>query len=86
MQDGQIDALHGAWATGVNVTHLDEGVNDTGLPEAWYKERIHSDHPGGAHVVVCDGSVQFLGEDTDKKLIRWLSSRDGQEDIPGDVF
>jgi prepilin-type N-terminal cleavage/methylation domain-containing protein len=84
--DGSIDALHGAWATGVNVTHLDNGVNDSKPPVAWYKERIHSDHPGGAHVVVCDGSVQFLGEDTDKKLIRWLSSRDGQEDIPGDVF
>lgn len=84
--DGQIDALHGAWASGVNVTHLDDGVNEAKPPKAWYKERIHSDHPGGAHVVVCDASVQFLSDDTDKKVIRWLASRDGQEELPGDVF
>jgi hypothetical protein len=84
--DGVIDALNGAWASGVNVTHIDKGVNDTEPPGAWYNERIFSDHRGGAHVVMCDSSVQFLRDDTDKKVIRWLASRDGQEDIPGDVF
>jgi prepilin-type N-terminal cleavage/methylation domain-containing protein/prepilin-type processing-associated H-X9-DG protein len=86
MDNGQIDALHGAWATGVNVTHIDDGVNEEKPPKCWYQERIHSDHPGGAHVLMCDSSVQFLSEGTDKKVIRWMASRDGEEDIPGDVF
>ena len=84
--NGVIDALNGAWASGVNVTHIDNGVNDTNPPKAWYNERIISDHPSGAHVIMCDASVQFLRDDTDKKVIHWLASRDGHEDIPGDVF
>jgi prepilin-type N-terminal cleavage/methylation domain-containing protein len=77
---GKIDAPHGAWASGVNVTHIDDGVNE-GVPKAWYKERIHSDHPGGAHILMCDSSVHFFTEDTEKKVIRWMASRDGAEDI-----
>ena len=84
--DGVIDALNGAWASGVNVTHIDKGVNDTNTPDAWYNERIISDHTGGAHFVMCDASVHFLRDDTDKKVLRWLASRDGQEDIPADVY
>jgi prepilin-type N-terminal cleavage/methylation domain-containing protein len=80
--DGAIDALNGAWASGVNVTHLDRGVNDAKPPKAWYDERIFSDHSGGAHVILCDGSAHFLSDSTDKKVIHWLSSRDGQEEIP----
>ena len=83
--NGQIDNLHGAWASGVNVTHIDDGVNEK-VPKAWYKERIHSDHPGGAHMLMCDASVHFFSEATDKKVIRWMTSRDGQEDVPGDAF
>jgi hypothetical protein len=79
--DGTLDATHGAWASGVNVTHLDNGVNDCSLPKCWYNERIHSDHPGGAHILLCDSSVQFFTDDTDKKIIRWMASRDGEEEI-----
>jgi prepilin-type N-terminal cleavage/methylation domain-containing protein len=79
--DGSLDAPHGAWASGVNVSHLDNGVNDCGLPKCWHKERIHSDHPGGAHILLCDASVQFFADDTDKKLIRWMATRNGEEEI-----
>lgn len=84
--DGAIDALHGAWASGNNVTHIDLGVNEAEPPAAWYGERIFSDHRSGAHVVMCDASVHFLSDDTDKVIIRWLCSRDGNESIPGDMF
>ena len=80
VDNGQIDNLHGAWATGVNVTHIDEGVNEK-IPEAWYKERMHSDHRGGANILLCDASVQFFSEDTHKKIIRWMASRDGGENL-----
>jgi prepilin-type N-terminal cleavage/methylation domain-containing protein len=86
MKDGAIDALHGAWASGSNVTHLDEGVNAKKPPKAWYDERIYSDHPIGSNVVMCDTSVHFMTEETDKSVLRWLASRDGHEDIPGDLF
>jgi prepilin-type N-terminal cleavage/methylation domain-containing protein/prepilin-type processing-associated H-X9-DG protein len=81
VKDGLIDALHGAWASGNNITHLDDGINSEDPPKAWYKERIISDHPGGAHVLMCDTSVHFMSNDTPKRLLRWLASRDGGESI-----
>jgi prepilin-type processing-associated H-X9-DG protein len=86
VKDGVIDALHGAWASGSNVSHIDGGVNDMKTPKVWYKEQIHSDHPNGANVLKCDGSVDFLSEDTKKSVVRWMVTRDGGETIPGDVF
>ena len=80
-EDGSLDAPHGAWASGINVTHLDNGVNDCGLPKCWHSERIYSDHPGGAHILLCDSSVHFFADDTDKKLIRWMASRNGEEEL-----
>jgi len=85
VKDGQIDALHGAWASGNNVSHTDGSINDD-PPNAWYKERIFSDHPGGAHVLLCDGSVHFKSEDTAKSLIRWMCTRDGEEELPEDAL
>jgi prepilin-type N-terminal cleavage/methylation domain-containing protein/prepilin-type processing-associated H-X9-DG protein len=82
IKDGVIDSVHGAWASGNNVTHVDDGINRSDPPKAWHSERIHSDHPGGAHVLMCDASVHFMSEETPKSLIRWLASRDGDEDLP----
>ncbi|HEY3391817.1 MAG TPA: DUF1559 domain-containing protein [Lacipirellulaceae bacterium] len=84
VDNGRIDNLHGAWATGVNVTHIDDGVNEK-VPNAWYKERMHSDHVGGANVLLCDASVQFFSEDTHKKIIRWMASRDGGENLDEEI-
>lgn len=79
VKNDQIDAIHGAWASGVNVTHIDKGINEVEVPKAWYDERIHADHPGGAHFAMCDGSVHFFSDDTSKKVIRAMCSRDGEE-------
>ena len=79
VKNGVVDAIHGAWASGNNVTHIDKGINQVKLPDAWHNERIHSDHPGGAYFAMCDGSVQYLIDDTAKKVIRALCSRDGEE-------
>lgn len=86
VKDGALDAPHGAWASGSNVTHIDGGVNDSETPKVWYEEQIHSDHPGGANVLKCDGSVDFLSADVEKSIVRWMATRDGGESIPGDVF
>jgi prepilin-type N-terminal cleavage/methylation domain-containing protein/prepilin-type processing-associated H-X9-DG protein len=86
VKQGKVDAIHGAWASGNNVTHIDNGINDEALPEAWHNERIHSDHPGGAQFAMCDGSVHFLSDDTAKKVIRALCSRDGEEILSDSPF
>jgi prepilin-type N-terminal cleavage/methylation domain-containing protein/prepilin-type processing-associated H-X9-DG protein len=85
MKDGAIDALHGAWASGNNVSHVDGNINGK-TPKAWYSEQIYSDHPGGAHVLMCDGSVHYAPKHTDDTLIRSLCSRDGQEAVPNNPF
>ena len=81
IKDERIDALHGAWASGNNVSHTDGSINKGHTPNLWYSERIFSEHPGGANFLMCDGSASFKGADTSKSLIRWLASRDGQEDM-----
>jgi prepilin-type processing-associated H-X9-DG protein len=80
VKNGAIDALHGAWAAGNNVSHIDGSMNGK-TPKAWYHEQIYSDHPGGAHILMCDGSVHYKSEETSKSLIRALCSRDGQEPL-----
>ena len=82
----RVDALYGAWACCNNVTHIDKGINDVKLPQAWHNERIRSDLPGGAQFSMCDGLVHFLSESTDKKVIRALCSRDGEELLPETPF
>ena len=81
VDDGQIDALHGAWASGNNVTHTDGGINRGSPPKVWYSESIFSDHPQGANFLMCDGSVHLKTSNTPKSLVRWLASRDGEEDL-----
>ncbi len=85
-EDGVMDAPHGAWASGTNVSHIDGGINDSKTPKVWYEEQIHSDHPNGANVLRCDGSVHFMNEDVEKKVVRSLATRNGGETIPSDLF
>jgi len=86
IQDGQVDSFNGAWASGSNVSHVENGINTTKVPNAWYKERIISDHWGGANVVVCDSAVVFLSNDTDKQLLMHACSRDGGETDAASLF
>ena len=81
MKNGAIDSLHGAWASGSNVSHIDGSINEK-TPKVWYTEQIFSDHPGGAHLMMCDGSVHFVPRSTSNSVIRSMCSRDGQELLP----
>ena len=42
-------------------------------------QAIYSFHPGGANVLLCDASVQFLPEDTEVDTVCALVTRDGGE-------
>jgi prepilin-type processing-associated H-X9-DG protein len=79
--DDEVKSLNGAWASGSNVSHITQGINQSPVPEAWYKETILSDHPGGANLLMCDASVHFAPDATDEKIIMALCSRDGEENL-----
>jgi prepilin-type N-terminal cleavage/methylation domain-containing protein/prepilin-type processing-associated H-X9-DG protein len=78
-EDNKIKSLNGAWASGSNVSHITKGINQEPTPDAWYNEAIMSDHPGGAHLLMCDGSVHFANDDLEKPVLMSICSRDGEE-------
>jgi prepilin-type N-terminal cleavage/methylation domain-containing protein len=81
---GNIKSLNGAWASGSNVSHITWAINEAPVPDAWYNEAIMSDHPGGAHLLMCDASVHFFPNETDKDVLLNLASRDGEE-VVGEI-
>lgn len=76
--------FHGAWISGKNVGHVSKRINAEKPPKAWGKERIHSEHSGGAHFLFCDGSLRFLRNDLKKDVLKGICSRDGEEIIDAD--
>ena len=81
--------LSGAWASEKNISGIDVTPQTAALGETsainpsekvhFAKEEMFSDHPGGVHVLMCDGSVHFLSDDTPFEIYIALSSRDGGE-------
>jgi prepilin-type N-terminal cleavage/methylation domain-containing protein/prepilin-type processing-associated H-X9-DG protein len=78
-EGSKIKSLNGAWASGSNVSHITKGINQLPTPDAWYNEAIMSDHPGGAQLLMCDGSVHFASDDLEKAVLMSICSRDGEE-------
>jgi prepilin-type N-terminal cleavage/methylation domain-containing protein/prepilin-type processing-associated H-X9-DG protein len=86
------DELRGVWADGYNLFAISGTINQTGtenvngidVPTQWTQDEIYSEHPGGANVLFCDGSVHFLPETLDKQIIQALSTRSEGESIPAD--
>ncbi|QDU54752.1 DUF1559 domain-containing protein [Aeoliella mucimassa] len=76
---GEVKSLNGAWALGGNITHIKKGINDEVPPEVWEDERAFSDHPGGVTALAADGSVHFLTDEMEPKILRCYCSRDGGE-------
>ena len=67
------------------------GGSDGGTPENWSCSRfefaindgtavgIGNNHPGGANVAMCDGSVHFLSDGTSPNQVEAMSTIDGGE-------
>ena len=79
---------NGMWASGKNVSSIQHPMNDDtpirpGDPvlRAWYDEDTFSDHPGGAHLLMADGSAHFVGEDVELAVLQGMASRDGGETL-----
>jgi prepilin-type N-terminal cleavage/methylation domain-containing protein len=87
---------NGAWASGENTivigafsgTKVIPWINAQPPSVAWDKdnEQMRSDHPAGAHALLCDGSVHFLTEEIELRVMLSLASRDGGEVIQGGEF
>jgi prepilin-type N-terminal cleavage/methylation domain-containing protein len=61
----------GEWANGGNVFAIETTINERQNNEIW------SDHPGGAQVLLCGGSVQFLSETIRLEVLIALCTRGG---------
>jgi prepilin-type N-terminal cleavage/methylation domain-containing protein len=45
---------------------------------------LFSEHPGGIHVGMADSSVRFLSEETSQKIVDFLATRAGNENLDSD--
>jgi prepilin-type N-terminal cleavage/methylation domain-containing protein len=70
---GRGTTMQGAWADGENIFDAGVPINRLQNNEIW------SDHPRAAQVVMCDGSVRYLEEDLDLKVLAALCTRAGGE-------
>jgi len=65
-------------STGIQLNaHLD----DTLSGHEW-EAAFGSYHPGGAHLLFCDGAVQFLSETIDRTVFSAIGTRDREELVP----
>ena len=72
---------HGQWINGSNVFVQSHGINDD---RAWkFDNEIRSLHPAGAPVTLLDGSVHFLNESIDRRVLGSLITRSNREIISG---
>jgi prepilin-type N-terminal cleavage/methylation domain-containing protein/prepilin-type processing-associated H-X9-DG protein len=88
-----ISELDGAWASKSNIGKLKLNVDDdkvSGINPPphinWAEEEFFSDHPGGVNILMCDGSVHFLSDETHYNVYYALCSRNGDEVISEDVL
>lgn len=66
---GRGTTMDGEWADGENIFDCGLSINTLQNNEIW------SDHPSGAQVLFCDGSVRFLFEDLDLSVLAALCTR-----------
>lgn len=80
-------SARGAWASGLNSNFV--GHDDATPPlinassdDVW-EEGVNvpmfSDHPGGVSILLCDGSIRFLPNTTEKAVVLGISSRNEGE-------
>ena len=92
---GGLRQIH-RWAEPDCAFGISKGINNNSTPRGgpqscpWSvnncgpNEEIFSFHPGGAHVVFCDGHIAFLKESMDPRTLRKLVTRNGGEPVSED--
>jgi prepilin-type N-terminal cleavage/methylation domain-containing protein/prepilin-type processing-associated H-X9-DG protein len=77
-EDSRFD--DGQWINGRNI--FDQAFAINAAPD--FENDIRSEHGGGANVVLCDGSVHFLSEEMNLRVLAALCTRAGGEMITKD--
>lgn len=72
----------GQWINGLNIFDQKYAINYTPDDPRLWENEIRSDHPGGAYGVFADGSVRFLNETMDLKILKAIITRAGGEIVP----
>jgi prepilin-type N-terminal cleavage/methylation domain-containing protein/prepilin-type processing-associated H-X9-DG protein len=85
--------LDGAWASASNVGKIKLNIDVDKVsainppPEInWEEEEFFSDHPGGVNILMCDGAVRFLNDQTHYTIYYALCSRNGEEVVSDDWY
>ena len=72
------------WINGGNVFVQSHPINDRNV---WVGDNeIRSLHPGGAMILMLDGSTHLINQSIDTQVLGQLITRDRQEVISGDLF
>jgi prepilin-type N-terminal cleavage/methylation domain-containing protein len=93
LRGGTNNSAKGVWASGLNCSEI--GHNNSTPPiinpadpleDVWREtnQPLFSDHPSGASVLSCDGSVHFLNESIDKNIVTGLLSKNCGEVVSFD--
>lgn len=78
-------AIDGAWASGENTMRTKGTINKKrATPADW--EEVFSDHPRGAHLLMCDSSARFADEKIAVHVLGALASRRSREVLPDGDF
>jgi len=78
------DELRGTWSDGDNVFVIETQIN---APNPYAVDNtIFSDHPNGAQILLCDGSVQFLMDNLDVNILCALATKADGETIPAGIL
>ncbi|MGD0042434.1 MAG: H-X9-DG-CTERM domain-containing protein [Isosphaeraceae bacterium] len=78
------EAIHALWISGHNI--FDECCPINARPPLEYGEELTSQHPGGVNVLFGDGSVHFLKESMDPRIVVSLITRAGGEIVSADQY
>jgi prepilin-type N-terminal cleavage/methylation domain-containing protein/prepilin-type processing-associated H-X9-DG protein len=91
-------ALIGTWASGENLGNvrslygnnpqkvINSPTINSETANDWQYKQMRSDHTSGCHVLMCDGSVQFLRADVDMFVVLGLATRDQGEPPQTNLF
>jgi prepilin-type N-terminal cleavage/methylation domain-containing protein/prepilin-type processing-associated H-X9-DG protein len=69
-----------SWPINSEPFGADWGVHNSGMdPVPVHDSSLGSNHPGGCHVLMCDGSAHFINEDIELDTLKAMASRASEE-------
>ena len=75
---------NGTWCSCNTPLNYGLGQEPSTIADAWWDAQgFRSNHPGGVHFGLADGSVRFVSDSVDNILYRTSCTRDGGEVVPG---